>query len=110
MINIFAFLDDLLEPSRSVDVMIWCALPSDGGDRSDIWYTPKFTASLDAAASLIPEGFDWILERTNDGLTIGARVGHNDPDRTSWGATPAIALCIAALRARADSALTSVEQ
>ncbi len=60
---------------------------------------PHYTASLDAAASLIPEGYDWILERTNGGLTICARVGHNDPDRNSWGDTPALALCAAALRA-----------
>jgi len=60
----------------------------------------RYTASLDAALSLVPEGYDWILERTNGGLTIGARVGHNDPDRTSWGDTPELALCAAALRAR----------
>lgn len=63
-------------------------------------YSPKYTASLDAAASLIPDGYDWILERVNDGLTIGARVGHNNLDRTSWGETPALALCAAALRSR----------
>jgi hypothetical protein len=60
----------------------------------------SYSSSLDAAASLIPDGYDWILERVNDGLTIGARVGHNDPDRTSWGETPALALCAAALRSR----------
>jgi hypothetical protein len=64
-----------------------------------MWKGPSnFTSSLDAAAYLIPDGFDWILERVNDGLTIGARVGHNDPDRTSWGDTPALALTAAALR------------
>ena len=63
---------------------------------------PNYTASLDAAASLIPDGFDWILERVNDGMTIGARVGHNDPNRISFAETPALALCAAALRARAE--------
>lgn len=61
---------------------------------------PHYTSSLDAAASLIPDGFDWILERTNGGLTISARVGHDDPDRSSWGNSPALALCAAALAAR----------
>lgn len=62
---------------------------------------PAYTRSLDDAASLIPEGHDWILEHVNDGMTIGARVGHNDLDRTSWGETPALALAAGALRARA---------
>lgn len=63
---------------------------------------PHYTSSLDAAATLIPDGFDWILERTNDGLTTCARVGHNDPDRSSWGNTPALALVAGALQARAE--------
>ncbi len=92
-------------PSRELDVEIVFALhpeigayqPHCAGEEPIFWNDPyykqkcpKFTASLDAAASLIPEGFDWILEHVNDGMTIGARVGHNDPDRTSWGETPAL--------------------
>lgn len=65
-------------------------------------WAPHYTASLDAAVSLVPDGFDWILERTNDGLTIGARVGHNDPDRHSWGNNPVLALAAGALQARAE--------
>lgn len=62
---------------------------------------PKpYTASLDAAVSLVPVGHDWILENVNGGQTICARVGHNDKDRNSWGDTPALALTAAALRAR----------
>lgn len=62
---------------------------------------PHYTGSLDAAASLIPKDHDWIIEHVNGGLTIGARVGHNDPDRTSWGETAVLALCHAALSAEA---------
>jgi hypothetical protein len=69
-----------------------------------------FTASIDAALTLVPEyetedglqRADYILEHVNGGLTIGARVGHDDPDRASWGATDALAICAAALRARAS--------
>jgi hypothetical protein len=109
-------------PDREVDTTIWLAVTS-GATRRQTGYThtasgkwcdidetrdasgrliivPRYTSSLDAAASLIPSDFDWILERTNGGLTICARVGHNDPDRSSWGNTPALALCTAALRAR----------
>jgi hypothetical protein len=62
---------------------------------------PYYTSSLDAAVSLIPDGHDWILEHVNGGLTIGCRIGHNDPDRMSWGDTTPLAICAAALRARA---------
>lgn len=90
---------------RTLDAVIWQLIPhhSVNGDKSNVFYAPRYTSSLDAAASLIPEGHDWILERVNDGITIGARVGHNDPDRTSWGETPALALCAAALRAASET-------
>lgn len=62
----------------------------------------RYTSSFDAARTLIPDDHDYILEHVNGGLTIGARVGHNNPDRTSWGDTDELALCAAALRARAS--------
>lgn len=75
---------------------------ADWGPRDNCHPAPfAYTASLDAAMGLVPEGYDWIIEHVNGGLTIGARVGHNDPDRTSWGATPALALTAACLRALA---------
>lgn len=63
-----------------------------------------FTASLDAAMSLVPEGLDWIISSINpdseetDGR-FWALVGH--PDETadaSGAATPALALTAAALK------------
>lgn len=63
------------------------------------WNSPAYTTSLDAALTLVPEGSDWTLHRVNDGLTIWADVG---PIKEAWGNTPALALCIAALRARAQ--------
>lgn len=108
------------ESLRTIDVAIWTALHGDEqyksvisfhGDYAVRYYPgppeaeytklPRYTTSLDAAVSLIPTGHDWILEHVNGGLTIGCRVGHNDPDRTSWGDTAALAICAAALRARA---------
>jgi hypothetical protein len=103
-------------PSRDLDVSIAYALHPDignyqphcPGEEPIFWNDPyrkqpcpKFTASFDAAASLIPEGHDWIIEHVNGGMTIGARVGHNDPDKTSWGNTAVLALCAAALKAHA---------
>lgn len=74
--------------------------PGGWGDGCGI---PEFTASVDAALSLVPTGYDWIIEHVNGGLTIRARVGHNDPDRALFGDSAALALCAAALLARAEA-------
>ena len=58
---------------------------------------PNYTTSLDAALTLVPEEFDWTLGHTNSGLTIHAQVG---PKIECFADTPALALCIAALKAR----------
>lgn len=63
-----------------------------------------YTASLDAALSLVPEGWEWIVFGAG-----GADVWHVGNDAVlhrideTYAATPAIALCIAALRAREAS-------
>jgi hypothetical protein len=51
---------------------------------------PAYTASIDAALTLVPEGAGFAL------MGRAAKVGRE----TSKGATTAIALCIAALKAR----------
>lgn len=62
-----------------------------------------FTASVDAAIALaervLPD-HDFIIGKTNCGLTIHAQVGTNEME---FGANPAIALCIAILRAKEAS-------
>ena len=62
---------------------------------------PYYTSSIDAALTLVPDGFDWTLGHTNGGLTIHAEVGGRGDEYLRFGATPALALCAAALRARA---------
>lgn len=76
------------------------------------WATPAYTASLDAALTLVPEGCDWLFTGSRSGdLT-------ESPGKPFYGAilekptsskpvgdgksraNAAIALCIAALRAR----------
>lgn len=58
---------------------------------------PHYTTSLDSAMSLVPEGCGWKVEQTwrssSDAL-VGGR------HRCEQAATPALALVIAALRAR----------
>lgn len=62
-----------------------------------------YTASLDAAMSLVPEGHDWSLHVDNGEALAGCEPASDDgcwcADRHA--ATPALALCAAALRARA---------
>lgn len=64
------------------------------------------TTSLDAALTLVPEGFDWLRLGP---VTMTVYPVQHDPK--AWahhieatGATPALALCAAALRARASLA------
>lgn len=56
----------------------------------------RYTASLDAAMTLVPEGYDWAVFRTNGGLTIHAWCGNRDD---VFAETPALALTAAALLA-----------
>ena len=60
-----------------------------------------YTASLDAAAALVPDGGDWSRHRGVNGQMTMQVWG---PDAMwpglSQAATPALALCAAALRAR----------
>lgn len=96
-------------PSRDLDADISRAYG--GYSETKSAYAPEpFTASLDAAMSLVPEGWAY-------------SVGNIDPSRcrcSAWvmpppysigadirtGATPALALCAAALRARASKEIT----
>jgi hypothetical protein len=90
----------------------WCIYEISYGGKERSW-EPRglsrearvgaFTASLDAAMTLVPEGFDWLIGRTNDGLTIHAEVGGRGDEFMRFGNTPALALCAAALRARAST-------
>lgn len=65
---------------------------------------PNYTASLDAAMTLVPEGHFWL--RLSE-LTM--TVSRPDPNEKRWakhfeaaGATPALALVAASLRAHAE--------
>lgn len=59
---------------------------------------PHFTTSLDAALTLVPEGWAWRIQ--NNGLTALC-APDNDLGDYSKGATPALSCCIASLKARA---------
>lgn len=72
----------------------------------DKWDVPKYTASLDAAATLVPDGYWWTCGhcKREEHASCGPDDGSDERDeegvREGFGATPAIALCISALKAR----------
>jgi hypothetical protein len=96
-------------PDRELDAEIASTLgwanvgPGNRGGRcgrspEGTWKTvPRYTASLDAAMTLVPEGWDWELEfigGTSVANMLLARGTFNGAAQT-----PALALCAAALRA-----------
>jgi hypothetical protein len=100
---------------------IWNGRLSSGNPRGQ-WEHPDgrtlpdsdFTGSIDAALSLVPEGWAAVIYVENNGsgdVRIGRHQG--DEDYMGFGKTPAIALCIAALKARtaieAERDLTKME-
>ncbi len=68
---------------------------------------PRYTSSLDAAVKLVPEGCTWIAygpAHCMASASVGLIPDHGHIMEDKWtadGETPALALCAAALRARA---------
>ena len=107
-------VEALTGPCRETDAMIAEALGLPNGPdtfymtdgRGNPEISPRFTASLDAAMTLVPEGWSWDISTRPD--SSGGVVYLHSPDRTKWrdrggfAATPELALCAAALRARKD--------
>jgi len=62
---------------------------------------PPYLSSIDSAMTLVPEGWDWQLQSSDTGDFLSCfwsdKLGINDIYER--GVTPAIALCIAALKA-----------
>lgn len=85
-------------PDRNLDAMIhWQIKNGVGvGAAQD---APHYTASLDAAMTLVPSGYQW--DMTAYGSGAHASVGGTKKFGTAHDAkTPALALCIAALHSR----------
>ena len=122
--DLIARLEAATGPDRALDAEIardvcglvihewpdWIARTSAMHDFPALWPTPFYTESVDAAMTLIPDGFWW---------TVGA--GRTRPDEPLYGAfiydgddlvgsgetevSAAIALCVAALKARGERGL-----
>lgn len=125
MNTLIAELEAATEGSRELDAEIWWDVkPSQARTtywngatgkphplidlpRSGLGYhgvcvsAPHYTTSLDAALTLVPEGWWWVINSGTQGLAkaiLGAR--GSDAGAHEDAHTPALALCIAALRAR----------
>lgn len=96
-------LEKATGPDRKLDSAIVDFLV--GMPRTAIGGDARYTSSIDAALTLVPEGARvWLELNTADFKPHGAWVGGDYSHRKNYSrtATPAIALCIAALRARAS--------
>jgi hypothetical protein len=91
MKDLIAKLEAAAEGSIELDQAIGAAL--------DLWPIDAYTRSLDDALTLVPEGWAWKTWAVNvEGeMECGAAVNF---ERKAHAPTPALALCIAALRAR----------
>lgn len=102
-------------PDRELDFYIWAALngvteitdPAEGRDANGEWhlygFVDPYTASLDAAMTLVPEGQEFGCGSKDATGTAWAWAGqHNGPEEIASAATPALALCAAALRAQSQ--------
>ena len=96
---LIAALQDATEGSRELDERIalyvgWAVQP-DGQAQAGI---PAYSTSLDAALTLVPDNASWLVRKTTDvfdGKPMHGAVGSHG----SRAATPALAMCCAALRA-----------
>ena len=61
---------------------------------------PPYTSSIDAALTLVPDGWGWELR--GSGYANLMHPDHRQCDTEGYAATPATALVIAALRAKGD--------
>jgi len=113
------------EPSRELDYAITLATWADGTvenhnarARYDVWVaagcptasersvmgSPDYTTSLDAAVTLVQQPGSWDVDSAGCASAtalVGRFLVSDDIERHATGRTPALALCAAALRARA---------
>lgn len=106
MTSLITRLEAATGPDRELDLDIHVAIWGDNNLRAlGIDTAPNYTASLDTARSLVPEGWSWFTgefsKRVNHPAQAQLLNGSADPkEHRAYAATPAIALTIAALKAR----------
>ena len=97
--DLIAKLEAATDGSRTLDTLIERVIVAPG--QSFSLTTPPYTSSLDAALTLVPEGLDEEIKRARH--RKGWHVALWKPSRIGQigdAPIPALALCIAALKAR----------
>lgn len=96
-------------PDRELDIRIGWEMDGEGYSDADVQYVVKnrhaagvtpYTASIDAALSLVPEGWRWIADGDGNATCLPCHQP-GIPVEHIHAATPALAICAAALRALA---------
>lgn len=92
------------EGSREIDALIWCVIePSHTHRKASPHQAPDYTGSIDDAVMLVPEGWTWSADASVPGWQPQFKLfNFENKSVTGQAATPALALCAAALRARAS--------
>lgn len=96
--GLIARLEAATGPDRELDIAIWHYL-GNPKERTPLLWVGCYTSSIDAALTLVPEGHDWSIGDVN-GHFGGTPVAYVGNDTARFGETPALSLCIAALKAR----------
>jgi hypothetical protein len=95
-------------PLGTGQVYAWTTPPPHASGTGGVWAdAPRYTASLDAATTLMPDAHCWSILVGRLAIQAGYwRRAEDESAATAWvvAATPALALCAAALRARAEEA------
>lgn len=131
--QIISRLEQATGPDRAIDAAIfeaaamvdehhckeWCRMNGRTDLTRDMYvraWAHKFTLSMDAAVKLVPRGRWYIADSDTDsgGKPVAAVFTTEDMLKTgrivrSVGATPAIALCIAALKVRSLPAINEIK-
>lgn len=117
--DLIAELEASTDGSRELDNAVFLATHPDQGTTSEedeYWYAahldedggpwtllPFYTTSLDAALTLVPDGWGWTINHDAIAAVYAPKI-EGDDDLADWGSapngTPALALCIASLKAR----------
>lgn len=102
LLDLAKWCEEAGEPSRDLDCDIYAALDNRPAEFSDLHEAPDYTASLDAAMTLVPEGLFWTVDNSPSAhiISLGPQ-GEKQLRAVSDAETPALALTATALRALA---------
>jgi len=93
-------LEDAEHGSRELDAELGVAIV--GYKLFDVDSLLHYTASIDDALTLVPQGWVWSLEVNEDGNAEGCIAESLDSftQHSTCASTPALTICIAALKAK----------